>query len=200
VKGDLNRCARISALLPVYNAASSLEAVVSSLRAQTLNDWECILVDDGSTDATAVLAAEMAADDARVRVVTNAANLGLPGALNRALFISRGEFLARLDGDDILEPERFERQLAFLQGHPEVDLVGTGGQLIEQGRKKAVVTMPPLLFGRDAATLKSSIVLHSSVMARRSFFENHGLYDSRFPRSEDRELWIRGPNRRRDDC
>ena len=97
----------VSILLAVYNGASTLRSAVESLRQQTWRQWELILVDDGSTDATASVATELAASDSRICVVTNDRNLGLAESLNRAFRMSSGEFIARMDADDEAHPDRF---------------------------------------------------------------------------------------------
>lgn len=181
----------ITVLLPVFNAERTLKAVIESLRRQTLTDWECLLLDDASSDGTWELATRMVADDSRFRLLRNPMNMGLAATLNRGLFISRGRYIARVDGDDPLHPERFALQIGHLEAHPETDLLGSAARIILNGKALRTATMPPRLEGPSAANMTSGLVFHSSTMIRRRFFENHGLYETRYPRAEDRELWVR---------
>ncbi len=101
-------------ILPVRNAAATLPAALESLRAQTLTDWECLIVDDGSHDASPAVAARFAARDTRFRLLRRQAR-GLVAALNEGLAVARGGFIARLDADDTCPPERLAEQAARLE-------------------------------------------------------------------------------------
>ncbi len=113
----------VSVLLPVRDEALTLEACLASVRRQTIDDWECVLVDDGSEDATAELARQAARADPRIRVQTIAAT-GLVGALNIGLDAARGRFIARMDGDDVMHRARLASQLAVLEVEPTLAAVG----------------------------------------------------------------------------
>lgn len=114
----------VSVVIPAYNSAGLLPATLDSLRAQTLTDWEAIVVDDCSPDATRELVA--AWPDPRVRLVQMPANGGPVRARNRGIVESRGRYIAGLDHDDLCRPARLARQVAWLDRHPEVALLGTG--------------------------------------------------------------------------
>jgi len=113
----------ISVLLPVRDVALTLEACLASLRRQTVDDWECVLIDDGSGDATGELARRAACDDARIRVHTIEAT-GLVGALNIGLDAARGRFIARMDGDDVMHRDRLASQVALLDAERALAAVG----------------------------------------------------------------------------
>jgi glycosyltransferase involved in cell wall biosynthesis len=116
----------ISVIVPVYNTEGYIRECLDSILAQRLDSIEVLCVDDGSTDASPVIAAEYAARDSRVRMIPQRPGGKGPGtARNTAMKEARGEFIARQDADDISEPQRLERQVAFLQAHPEVALLGT---------------------------------------------------------------------------
>ena len=114
---------KLSVLLPVYNTRSDwLSIAIESVLNQTHRDFELLLLNDGSTDpdTLATLAAFEKADD-RVRLIHNLENMGLAKTLNRGLTLARYDWVARMDGDDIAEPQRFERQLAYLRAHPDIN-------------------------------------------------------------------------------
>ena len=126
---------RVSVLMPAYNAAPYVAGAVESVLAQTYGDFEFVIIDVGSTDATPDILADYAARDHRIRLARNEANLGLIRSLNRGLEIARGEFVARFDADDLSRPERLERQVSFFNGNPDHVLVGASYDAIDsQGR------------------------------------------------------------------
>lgn len=119
-----SRPPKVSVLLPVHNGADYVESAVRSVMEQTLRDLEILIVDDASTDGTAKIIARLAAEDPRIRVESLRENHRLPRALNHGLDLCRGEYVARMDADDLCEPRRLEVQTAYLDAHPEVTLIG----------------------------------------------------------------------------
>jgi len=115
---------RVSVLMSVHNEGNYLAAALTSLQRQTYNDWELVVVDDGSDDQTPALLCEAAHSDPRIRVLSPG-RTGLIRALNLGLEHCRGELLARMDGDDICHPRRLERQVAVMQNDPDLDLLAT---------------------------------------------------------------------------
>ena len=120
----------VSAILPVYNGAKYLRESVKSILQQTFTDFELIAVDDGSTDNSLRILNDLARSDNRMRIISRP-NTGVSGAANDGIAIARGQFLARMDADDIAMPMRFEKQVAYLRAHPEVVLLGTRVLLID---------------------------------------------------------------------
>ncbi|WP_369283527.1 glycosyltransferase family 2 protein [Oscillibacter sp. GMB15532] len=182
---------QISVILPVCNGVKFLSRAVDSLLAQTCRDWELLIINEyGSDDGSAELAAQYARRDGRIRVLQNRQRLGLAESLNLGFRAAAGDFLARMDADDISYPERFEKQLAFLRAHPEVGICG-GWQRHVRG-KRCWVHRPPSDPARLAASLLFTCELcHSTVMLRRETVERfHLYYDPRF-QAEDYELWTR---------
>ena len=112
---------RVSILMPVHNEAVFLPAALSSLTKQTLIEWELVVVDDGSSDATPEMLAEAALRDPRIRVIRQNSD-GLVHALNAGLAACRAPIIARMDGDDICHPRRLECQVAFLDANPNIGL------------------------------------------------------------------------------
>jgi len=115
----------VSVIVPCYNYSGFLPALFDSLRQQTLHNWECIVVDDGSTDDTKTVTALFAGNDPRIRYQYQA-NAGQASARNRGLSLARGNFIQFLDADDLLEPGKLEKQSDFLLQHPAVDIVYGG--------------------------------------------------------------------------
>lgn len=188
---------RVSVLLPARDAASTLDVAVASVRAQTLGDFELLLIDDGSKDATPVRCAAHAHADPRVRVVTTP-GLGLVRALNLGLRLARAPLVARMDADDETLPTRLQRSVEALDTDPTLSGVGTGVEIFRvdrpvspnlqaYGRWLSSLTTPELLF-RDR--LIESPLCHPSVLLRRAALEQVGGW-SDGPYPEDWELWLR---------
>lgn len=155
----------ISVLIPSYNSGRYLQYSVHSVLQQTFGDFELLVVNDASTDNTADVLG--AIQDPRLRVLTNNANLGIVGSLNRALGEARGRYVARMDADDVCHPCRFAQQAAFLDDRPEVSLVGSGIRLFENGRLRPARQSPET----DPGVLRwllhiSNPVVHPSMMFR----------------------------------
>ncbi len=186
----------VSVVLPVRDAVATLGDALASLRAQTLPDWECLVVDDGSRDGSPELARRLAAEDPRIRVLVRLAR-GLVAALNEGCAHARGRFLARLDADDVCHPERLAEQVAWLERDPSLDLVSClvrfgGDRLRQAGFARHVDWLNTLLTPEAIARERfiESPVAHPSVMFRRETFYRRGGYrDGPFP--EDYELWLR---------
>lgn len=182
---------KVSVLLPVYNGLPYLGEAIESVLTQTFADFELIIIDDGSTDGSASVLGDFT--DPRIHLYQQP-NSGLPATLNRGIALARGEYIARQDQDDVSFPERFARQVAFLDGHRDVAMVGACAQIWEG----AVCTARTLCHPAQDAELRFELLfdnpfIHSSVMIRRTAFEQVGVYsleESRLP-PEDYELWSR---------
>ncbi|MGC1481311.1 MAG: glycosyltransferase [Chthoniobacterales bacterium] len=180
----------VTVLVPVFNGAGHLREAVESVGRQTFDDWELLVVDDGSTDGSAEIAEGVG--DARVRVVRLERNGGLVAALNRGLAEAGGEFVARLDADDVCSRERLAEQVGFARGNPAVPLIGCDVGLISEGGRYA---------GRWRTAGSADLVkwelcfrtpfAHSSAFFRRRVIvEKFGGYRERRA-SEDLDLWSR---------
>jgi GT2 family glycosyltransferase len=185
---------QVSVLLPCYNAQRHLRSCLDSLLTQTYRHFEVIAIDDGSTDDTARMLAEYAARDRRIVFSQNEQNLGLIRTLNLAIVLSRGDYIARMDADDQAVPERFQRQVGFLDAHADVDLVSSSLTLIDVsdrvvGERKVWVTQPAAC---RYVSFFATPLAHSAVMGRRHCFSAFG-YSSRPEalHTEDYELWCR---------
>lgn len=186
----------VSVVLPARDAATTLRRAIASVQRQTYSDWELVVIDDGSRDATGEVAQAAAEADSRVRVLRQE-RLGIVAALNAGLAAARGEWIARLDADDEMQPERLAAQVEFLETNPAVgvvsSLVGFGGDRVVSAGYAMHVDWLNSLRTPDELALNRFIeapVAHPSVMFRRELVAQHGGYrDGDFP--EDYELWLR---------
>jgi len=183
----------ISVLLPVYNAARWLPLALESIRAQTFTDFELIAVDDGSTDASLSVLRRQATRDPRLRIISRP-NTGIVGALNDGLAAATGEFIARMDGDDVAEPTRFAEQLAYLTNHPDCVAVGSEVWLIDPASAVIDRYAPPHDHsGIEEQLLKGNggALIHPVLMLRRAAVEAIGGYRREYDRAEDLDLFLR---------
>ena len=116
--------------LPFYNAEKYLALAIESVLQQTYTDWELLLLDDGSTDNSLSIAQSYAQKDSRIKVISDGKNKNLATRLNELPSLAQGLYLARMDADDMMHPARIERQLAVLETHPEIDVLGTNAYII----------------------------------------------------------------------
>jgi glycosyltransferase involved in cell wall biosynthesis len=175
--------------MPVHNGASYLRDAMGSIFQQTFPDFELLAVNDGSTDATPSIL--RSCTDSRLTVLENENNLGLIASLNRGLEMARGEYVARMDADDVALPKRLQRQVAFIRTSPRTGLCGTWFRTF--GGACSTVVRPPTGAEDMAAKLfHESPLAHPTVMFRRALFADHGLrYSHEYPHAEDFELWTR---------
>jgi glycosyltransferase involved in cell wall biosynthesis len=179
----------ISIGIPFYNAEAFLADAIRSIFAQTYQDWELILVDDGSKDRSLEIAHSV--KDPRVRVISDGQNKRLPYRLNQITHEAKFDLVGRMDADDLISPNRFERQVAVINDHPEIDLVTTGICSISNDKRpvgmrigvpKGPYTGRNLLLGRNS-------LCHAAILGRKSWFlrNPHDLPQQ----SGDFELWVR---------
>ena len=183
---------KLSVIMSVYNGERYLASAIDSILGQTCRGFEFLIVDDGSTDGTAALLAKYAEKDARVRVVTHQSNRGLTASLNELLPLVQGEYLARMDADDINLPERFARQVAWLDGHPACGLVGSAYKFIDLEDGAGMT----FLFENDHHFLQwylcfQNPLAHPAVMGRSALFRAVGGYREDFRYGQDFDLWWR---------
>lgn len=183
----------ISVLMAVRNGGSYLDASMASIARQTFADWEMVVVDDASDDATPQVLADWAAKDPRIRVVTNGTNIGQTASLNKGLRECRGDWVARQDADDLSDPRRLAAQMKFLDKHPDVVLLGTQGVLIDEaGRKVGLLDVPCGEAGILWTSMLLNPFLHTSVVFRRAaVLEKYGGYDESYRIAQDYDLWVR---------
>lgn len=166
----------VSVLMPCYNAERFVAQALDSLLRQTYTKLEILALDDGSTDSTARILADLAIADRRVVVIRAKTNCGLISTLNRGLAVAKGEFIARMDADDISAPERITQQVTLLRRRPDLSLVGTGATWIgaDDGRvlrPRPIRCLEPA--GARFMSLFATPVNHTTVLARAATMRGH---------------------------
>lgn len=183
---------KVTVVMSVYNGESHVSKAVESIIGQTLTDWEFLIVDDASTDRTATILRDYASNDNRIKILTNAGNAGLTKSLNIAIGQAGAEFLARQDADDVSAPSRLERQLNYMEQHPEVAVVGCLGEVFNE---EGVICLSRdrgfSKTGLKRKLKKHNVLMHGSVMMRKSCLEKVGFYREFFRYSQDYDLWLR---------
>ena len=177
--------------MSVLNEGSRLAYSIDSLIFQSYKSWSLIIVDDGSTDDTREIAMSYADKYNNIQLLTNTNNRGLAYSLNKAIDNSKSEYIARMDADDIALPNRLESQIKYLKKHHEVDVLGTGAEVVS-ANKKTIILKPKNHISILKSIEKINPFIHSSVMMRRSFIESIGGYDIKCLRAQDYDLWLRG--------
>jgi len=179
---------KISIGLPFFNARRTLADAVRSVFAQSYRDWELILIDDGSSDGSKELALQI--EDSRVHVISDGVNRGLSSRLNQIASLAQGKYLARMDADDLMHPERIARQIAFLEANPSIDVIDTTTYTVDDDMTPLGIRGDEKLDSRPEAVLRNGLLIHPTIMARSDWFRNNP-YDGVYVRAEDRELWCR---------
>ncbi|MEI6494712.1 MAG: glycosyltransferase [bacterium] len=180
---------KVSVILPVYNSAHYIREAIESVLAQTFTDFEFIIIDDGSTDGTTDILKELT--DPRITLI-NRENRGLVDSLNEGLAFAHGEYVARMDADDIMAPERLAKQVHYLDNNVHIAIVGSWAETIDHnGNKLGLYNYPPVSRkGLRAYILKHNPFIHSTVMFRREVILRVGGY-RHYQYIEDYELWTR---------
>ena len=176
---------KVSVILPVYNCEQYIFETVQSVLNQTFADFELLIVDDCSTDKTVAIIKEF--NDDRIQLTLKEKNTGYTDSLNYAISIAKGQYIARMDGDDICVSTRFEKQVAFLDANPNIILCGSAIQIIGTN---TVLRHPS---NHEAIKVKlcfGTSFYHPSVMGRVEVFQAN-LYDKKYEPAEDYDLWTR---------
>ena len=181
----------VSVLMPVYNGERFLAEAIESILGQTFTDFEFVIIDDGSTDASPAILTDYASRDSRIRVLTQT-NAGQVVAANRGLAECRAPLVARMDADDISLASRLERQVKFLSSYPAVAVVGSAYQLISETGARGSIIKGPTTVPAVMRTLKwENCVGAPTVMMRKSAAQEVGGYREQFRHAEDYDLWLR---------
>ncbi len=181
----------ISVIMSVYNGETYLAEAIESVINQTFKNWELIVINDCSTDSTSEILAGFASKDERIKVHTNEVNLKLPSSLNKAISLSIGKYIARMDADDICLPDRLEKQYKFMEENREIDMSSCRFMTVKNG-----VYMSGGAGGRcDNQALRTMLlvanpILHPGVIAKAEVMKKLG-YDTTLTCTEDLELWTR---------
>lgn len=182
---------RVSVLMPVYNSEQYLTAALASVRAQKFDNFELIVVDDGSTDGSADILARHAAHEPRMRLITRS-NRGLIATRNELLELASGELIAWMDSDDVSHPERLERQVAAFDSNPELVCLGTNTLLIDpEGNSLGLETFPQDHESITASQLTGGGMRFPSTMQRRMIACSVGGFREPFRLGEDLDYLLR---------
>lgn len=182
---------KVTVLMPVYNGEKYLAEAITSILTQTYVNFELLIINDGSRDRSVEIIHSY--EDPRIRLIHNEQNLGLVTTLNKGMDLAQGEYIARMDQDDISMPNRLAKQLFYLEQYPDVGMCGTWIQVFGIGN---YVEKYPT----DHASIKASLLFynalaHPTVMMRKKMFDRFNLrYDIDYLHAEDYELWQRCSN------
>lgn len=181
----------VTVLLPVYNAQSTIYEAIESIINQTYKKWELLVINDGSIDDTEVIVRSLMSIDSRVKYIENEANKGLIYTLNRGLDLANGSYIARMDADDISMNTRLEKQVLFMEQHPDTVVCGT--DYTPFGSRKHFSKLP-ICFDSEIIKLllaKSSCFAHPTVVIRTKVLRDNNIkYDANYLHAEDYKLWI----------
>jgi len=182
----------VSVLMSVYNGQRWLAESIQSVLSQSFTDFEFIIVNDGSEDGSLRIINQFAAKDSRIRAFDKV-NTGLTDSLNYGLSLSRGEWVARIDADDLWEVSRLSKQMSLATSIKGVVLVGAGAQLVNEGGAVEEQYVYPTTHKKLVRNLISNqrFFAHSSAMFKAEKAREIGLYRARFIQSQDRDLWLR---------
>lgn len=180
---------RVTVLMPAYNCRKYVNHAVASILSQTFRDFEFLIIDDGSNDGTPKRLRSI--KDHRIRIVENGKNLGVAATLNRGIDMAQGEYIARMDTDDISLPDRLARQIQFMDANPQIGI--SGGWIRYFGNGLPYTLHVPQTHDEIASyMLFENPICHVAVVMRKKMIDENMLrYDDKFNRSEDFELWTR---------
>jgi glycosyltransferase involved in cell wall biosynthesis len=174
-------------LMPVYNAESYVSEAIESILNQTFTDFEFLIIDDASTDTSLEIIQQYS--DKRIRLISNATNLGIAQTLNKGIDLAKGKYIARMDADDISEKDRLEKQIGLLENYPEFGLCGSWIKIM--GTDK-IVKLPCSDEELQVQLLKNSPFAHPGVIFRANIIKKNALYyNPVFSVTEDYELWTK---------
>src|SRR5690606_10037594 len=174
--------------IPFYNSEKFLSKAIQSVLKQTYTNWTLILLDDGSTDNSLNIAKEFAEKDSRIKVLSDGQNKHLAYRLNEIAKLCRTKYLARMDADDIMHPERLEKQLKILEQNPEIDVLGSNAYSIDDNDNIQGIRMK--IDNNEFKLLDCKSFIHPSIIAKTTWFRANP-YDEKMVKAQDYELWQR---------
>lgn len=182
----------VSVVMATFNEAPEVISIaINSILQQTFSNLELLIIDDSTLPET-IRAIDEFSEDNRVRIIRSTTRFGFVPALNEGLRQARGQFIARMDGDDISEPTRIEKEVAFLKWHPEITVVGTAMlQINEKGDVISSRSYPSSQIQLRRKAIFRSPIAHPTVMLRRNIVDAGFFYSPDFKKAEDYELWLR---------
>lgn len=187
MKGTFNYM-KATIVIPFYNNDSTLENTIKSVLNQTYQDWILILINDGSTDASVSIAKKYLSD--KVSLIDDGLNKGLIYRLNQAIDMTKTPYFVRMDSDDIMMPDRLQKQISYLESHTDVDLVGSSAYIIDETNRILSLRKASNNRASIVEIIKGGLFIHPTVTGRTEWFKNN-KYHAEFNRAEDLELWCR---------
>lgn len=191
---------RVSVLMSNYRTpVEYLKKALESIFSQTMQDFEIIAINDGIVDESTELLYQYAAEDGRLKIFENEKNIGLAASLNRGLKLCSGEYIARMDTDDICLPNRLEDECAFMDSDPDLLFCGAWADIFSDDENVIVKSWQPKMPAQDEYHIRllfmnDPLMVHPTVMFRRSLLEENGLeYDTdiKYRYSEDYRMWVK---------
>lgn len=183
---------KISVIMGIYNCAKTLPEAIESILQQTVTDWELIMCDDGSVDNTYAVADKYRNSfPYKIVLLKNENNKGLNYTLNRCLQVAKGEYIARMDGDDLCSPERFEMELKILKEEPDISIVSTDMGYFDDSGVWGSISHPEYPVSYDF--LSGTPFCHAPCLVKKEAYDKVGGYteDKKLLRVEDYHLWIK---------
>lgn len=182
----------VSVIMSVYNTGKYLEEAIESIVNQTYQDFEFIIVDDCSSDRSLAILKEYEKRYDNIKLLYNVKNIGLTKSLNKAISVAKGEFIARMDADDISELHRFERQIAYFEEHADIDILGTFSNDIN-GHGEIFRKRTTPVHHNDIVRMLPKLcpMAHPTVMFRKDRLASIGFYNEKYRTSQDLEMWFR---------
>lgn len=185
----------ISVIMSVYNDENNLAFAIESILNQSYKDFEFIIINDSSNDNSKNIILDFQKKDKRIVYLENQKNEGLAKSLNKAISISKGKFIARMDSDDICMMDRFKIQIEFLENNTDIDVLGTGAILIDKENKKiGNVLMPRTDKEIKKVLIYKNSIIHPSVIIKKYVLIELGGYNPSFLKAQDLDLWVRLAN------
>ncbi len=185
----MSKTPSISVVMPAYNAERFIDEAIRSILDQTFEDFEFIIINDGSKDKTEEII--LSHPDPRIIYLKNDGNKGLSYSFNKGVSAAQGKYIARMDADDISLPDRFAKQYSYLESHPKIGILGSSMiEIDENGKKKHLLKRDSTHVEIKWSSLFSTPLYHPTIMARAEVLKSHH-YNEGLSNSEDYELWSR---------
>jgi glycosyltransferase involved in cell wall biosynthesis len=181
----------VSVVMPVRNGDLYLAEAIESILEQTYQNFEFIIINDASDDQTPQILTHYQKQDARIVVLHNRKNLGVAASLNKGIDVTKGTYIARMDADDISMPDRLSKQVAFLEKHTHIGVLGTAIRYVKDDQLGKVITYRNNSFVLKWECLIHNPVAHPTVLMRSDVIHKAGRYSEQHPHTEDYELWSR---------
>ncbi len=189
---------KVSFLMSNYNTSPEyLKKALDSVLSQTFDDFEVVIINDGSVDDSKMVLYDYAKRDKRIRIIENEQNLGLPRSLNKGIEYCNGEYIARMDTDDICYPDRLEKQVAYMDAHPKCIVSGAWADVFFEDENNIVKTWTPKICSQDEYRIRlmfssAPLIIHPTAIFRRELLnKNHLRYpeDIKYKYAEDYKMW-----------